>query len=90
MGQQIKTHTKPRGFDVGERTWFTSFEPTDFEDDGQHALNGLPRVLIKESVGRDSTTTAAQQLPQQLPWASVACFGLVGLTVFALLATLAV
>lgn len=90
MGQHNIPGKKLKDFEVGERRWFTSFEPADFEEDGGHALNGFPRVLIKESAGEGRAMPASQQLPQQLPWVSVACFGLVGLTVFALIATLAV
>lgn len=90
MGQQNTPRNKHGDFEVGERTWFMSFEPTDFEDDGRHALNGLPRALASECAERGNVPPASPQLPQQLPWVSVACFGLVGLTLFALLATLAV
>jgi hypothetical protein len=28
-----------------ERAWFDAFEALDFEDDGRHVLNGLPRDM---------------------------------------------
>ena len=89
MGQSKKPRKVLGEFEMDERRWFLTYDPEDFEDDGRHVLNGMPRKLAP-APQVEVFEEAMPKSSQQLPWASVACFGLVGLSVFALIASLSV